>query len=52
MPPDQFVAYVAWPRDRFYFSEGGGDLANEAGPSTTIDDDFNTELDEFLRKED
>ena len=22
MPPDQFVAYVAWPKDRFYYSGG------------------------------
>jgi len=52
MPPDQFVAYVAWPKDRFYYS-GKADPANEEEPSTAgVDDDFNIELNEFLGRED
>jgi len=50
MLPDQFRAYVPWPRKKFYYS--GVDPTDEAGPSTFVDEHFNTELDEFLgRKE-
>ena len=40
MPPYQFEAYVAWPGDKYYVSEGAGPT-NEEGPSTTINEDFN-----------
>jgi len=30
----------------------GTNPTNEAGPSTVVDDDFNTELDYFLGRED
>jgi len=51
MPPDQFEAYVSWPKDMFYYLRGL-DPANEAGSSIAIDEDFNTELDDFLGRED
>jgi len=50
MPSDQFASYD--------FSLGigyiilGTDPTNKAGSSTTIDEDFNTQLDNFLGRED
>ena len=51
MPPNQFEAYVAWYGDMFYSSKGANPT-NEAGSSTTVDEDFNTKLDDFLGRED
>jgi len=51
MPPDQFGVYVAWLRDKYYFFQVVGPT-DEVGPSATIDDDFNTEVDELLIRDD
>jgi len=51
MPLDQFGAYVAWTGNRYYFF-GRACPADDAGPSTGVDKEFNTELDELVRRED
>jgi len=51
MPPDHFGAYVAWLGDKHYFLKGTG-LADEVGSSIVVDEDFNPELDELLRRDD
>jgi len=52
MPSYQFEAYVAWPGGKVLFFQRPGSTANEAGPSTFIDEEFNIELDELIRRED
>jgi len=42
--------YVSWLRDNFYYLRGANPT-KEAGSSTIVDEDFNTELDDFLGRE-
>jgi len=51
MPLDQFEAYVFWAWGQVQFFRGA-DPANEARSFTPIDEDFNTELSNFLRRKD
>jgi len=46
-----FGSYVAWPRDKYYFSEGANPV-EETRPSTVVDEDFNTKMNELLRRDD
>jgi len=57
---DQLESYVAWPRDKYYFLMeaslvddvvnyfNAGTNRGEAGPSTNVNEEFDTELDELL----
>jgi len=40
---------MAWGHVLFFWGAG---LADEAGPSTVVDEDFNAELDELQRRDD